>query len=558
MIAALLAAPAKAIGQSPCLDITITTHHLNPQRTGANTDETFLNHARLKSPDFGKLWEYPVRGNIYAQPLLLPVPGPPGRGPRCVVFVATAENFVYAFDADLPDPTPLWTYDAGSKNVALAGRVYLNDDGEGIGQNISPTIGIIGTPVIDVQHFTMYFVAMTQDKNDRFAHTLHAIDYRTGVVRQTTVITGDIEGGGRFNSHRENQRAALALAKDRIYIAWASFGDIQPYDGLVMSYAIVDSPTPLKKLNQFQVARFDPLIGKRHKGGGIWHSGGAPAVDEDENALYVVTGNGDSSNDHAGSDFDSSTVKLDIDLHPIDYYTPSYQNFLNENDLDLSVAGPMIPEDQLDANGKPVKLLLHGSKAGILYVLNRNNLGKFHDDSNNVIQELQVFENADDIGHQLAPTHIHTTPVYWKAPDGPRVYVGSDYNLGVRAFLFDHEKLKPEPVASNYFPRAPITQITLSAKGSTPGTGILWLVSSPVGVMASYPGILYAFNAETLEMLYSSETNPYDRLGDYPRFSVPIVAAGRVYVPTFSNKLVVYGMCTSSDPLRCRTRTKAP
>jgi hypothetical protein len=104
-----------------------------------------------------------------------------------------------------------------------------------------------------------------------------------------------IAGGGRFNSHRENQRAALAMAKDKIYVAWASFGDISPYDGLVMSYAIVDSPTPLKKLAQFQVASFDPLIGRRHKAGGIWHSGGGPAVDPEEAFLYVVTGNGDSS-----------------------------------------------------------------------------------------------------------------------------------------------------------------------------------------------------------------------------------------------------------------------
>jgi hypothetical protein len=555
LFATLVVATPDARGQPICGDVPVTTHHLNPQRTGANTDEKSLDHAKVASGNFGKLWEYPVRGDIYAQPLLARITINPAQGSVCAVFVATAENFVYAFNANNFDPKPFWVYDAGAENVALAGRVYLQDDGTSAAQNITPTVGIIGTPVIDLAHLTMYFVAMTQDGDSRFTHTLHAIDIRTGVLRQKTTISGDIAGGGQFNSQRENQRAALAIAKDKIYVAWASFGDIQPFDGLVMSYALVDSPTPLKKLQQFQVASFDPLIGRRHKGGGIWHSGGGPAIDPEEDFLYVVTGNGDSSNSHAGRDFDSSTVKLNTDLRPVDYYTPSYQNFLNEHDLDLSVAGPMIPEDQLDSNGRPVKLLIHGSKAGIVYVLNRDNLGKFHEDSNNVIQQLQVFSNADDLDHQLAPTHIHSVPVYWRAPDGPRVYVASDFNLGVRAFRFDHEKLATRPVASNFFPRAPITEITLSSDGSKPGTGILWCISSPTGTIASYPGILYAFNAETLDLLYSSEENPFDRLGDYPRFGVPIVSVGRVYVPTFSNKLVVYGMCPFGNDPRCRTRS---
>jgi hypothetical protein len=437
----------------------------------------------------------------------------------------------------------------------MAGRVYGSER-----QDISPTIGIIGTPVIDLDHFTLYFVAMTAktaDPNeDSVFHALHAIDIRTGVSRGNTVIAGSLEGGGDFNSRRENQRAALALVKDRIYIAWASFGDLGPFDGLMMSYDTMDSATPLAKQNQFQVARFKPTVGKRHKGGGIWQSGGGPAIDDSGMFLYVVTGNGDSSNDHAGSDFDSSVVKLNLKLNEVDYFTPSYQNFLNENDLDLSVAGPMIPPDQLNAAGKPVKLLLHGSKAGYLYVLDRNGLGRFHDNENRIIQTLRVFTDADDIGNQLNPSHIHTTPVFWNAPDGPRVYVASDWNLGVRAYRFDHEKLNPNPVAANFFPRAPVSQLSLSSFGSQSGTGILWLISSPSGTVFSYPGILYAFNAQTLELIYSSESNPFDRLGDYPRFNAATVAGGQVFVPTFSNKLVVYGLCsavatTTDQPCRC-------
>jgi outer membrane protein assembly factor BamB len=382
-----------------------------------------LTTQNVGSPDFGKLWEYPVRGRIYAQPLYVAFPqSPHAPNGQTLVYVATAENNVYAFDAHNPNPTPIWQYFAGPP--AIAGRVYADAD-----QNISPAIGIISTPVIDLIHSTLYFVAMSQpnpDKDD-FNHTLHAIDIPAGKVRGTVVITGSIAGGGSFNSQRENQRAALALVQDRIYIAWASFADHAPFDGLVMSYASMDTATPLKKMDQFQAAQADPLIGKRSKGGGIWHSGGGPAVDDRGDSIYVVTGNGDSSNTHAGSDFDSSTVKLDLSLNVADYYTPSYQNFLNENDLDLSVAGPMIPEDQFDAQGRRVKLLMHGSKAGLVYVLNRDGLGKFNEHSNNIIQTLRVFPDADDLAHQMTPSHIHTTPVYWRGPGGPRIYIASDY-----------------------------------------------------------------------------------------------------------------------------------
>jgi hypothetical protein len=495
---------------------------------------------------------------------------------------------VYAFDAFSKDPVPIWRYDAsdgtttlgpvsgassGFDKVPYSNRIYINDAGEKTGQGITPSVGIIGTPVIDMAHSTMYFVAMTNENSasinePKFVHTLHAISLVDGTRRMTITIKPELQGLG-WRSERQNQRSALALANDRIYIAWASFDDMTPFVGLVLAYFTVDSTQPLQPAGQFQVTGTSPCPsgnilgigdGPNRLKGGIWHSGGGVAVD-DQNFIYVVTGNGDSDNDNKcpGRDLDSSSVKLSPDLKVKDFFTPSYNNVLNTIDLDLSVAGPMIPTDQPNESGKPTKLLIHGSKAGIVYVLNRDDLGQYNEHSNRVIQELHVFPDAC---HGVActkvlayrdPTHVHTTPVFWKAPDGPRVFIGSDYNLGVRAFRFDHEKLNPTPVAANFFPRAPISQMSLSSFGDSPGTGILWFISSPAGILASYPGILYAFSAENLDMLYSSETNPFDRLGDYPRFNAPVVANHLVYVPTFSNKVAVYGLCQPGvNALRCR------
>lgn len=242
-----------------------------------------------------------------------------------------------------------------------------------------------------------------------------------------------------------------------------------------MSYGIVDSPAPLRKIDQFQVARFDPLLGPRHKSGGIWHSGGGPAVDERGQFLYVVTGNGASSNAHAGVDFDSSDVKLDLGLHVVDYYTPSFQNFLNENDLDLSVAGPMIPREWRDSNRNVVRRILHGSKQGIIYNLNRDNMGKFHE-HDNPIQQVTVFDEPNP-GATMQKRHIHSTPVFWETETDRRVYVASDWGLGIRAYKFnDDGLLNPTPILSTARnqPRYAITQFSLSANGST--NGVLWAV----------------------------------------------------------------------------------
>ena len=263
-------------------EVQVLTQHNNPQRTGANLEETVLTPVAVASPSFGQLGSYPVQGQVFAQSLFVSGIEVVGRGKRNVLFVATAHNLIFAFDADQTgEQALLWRFDAGSGIAANASQLYpgrrsCSGAGEGERPDVCPEVGIMGTPVIDLPHSTIYFVAMTQPVRGReeFFHTLHAVDIRSHQPRASIRINGSIEGGGTFNSGRQNQRAALALMGDRIFIAWAGFGDIAPYDGLVMSYGTVDSSEGLVKHEQFQVSRSDPVLGERFKKGGIWHSGG--------------------------------------------------------------------------------------------------------------------------------------------------------------------------------------------------------------------------------------------------------------------------------------------
>ncbi len=522
-------------------DVQILTQHNDPQRTGANLAESVLSPALVASDRFGPTGSYPVEGQVFAQPLYASGINIAGVGRRNVLFVATAHNWLYAYDADRSGSEALlWKFDAGSSSAASTGPLY-----PGRGTDISPEIGITGTPVIDLQHSTIYFVAMTESGHSEYVHTLFAVDLASHQTRSAIRITGEIEGGGTFNSARQNQRAAIALMGDRVYISWAGFGDIGPYDGLVMAYGIVDAPGGMVKHEQFQVSRFNPLLLARHKSGGIWHSGGGPAVDERNQFLYVVTGNGDSQEAHAGQDFDSSDVKLDNTLRVVDYFTPSFQGFLNDNDLDLSVSGPMIPPEWPDGRGGLVRRLLHGSIQGILYNLNRDNMGHFHENSN-PIQQVSVFEEPSPGNAQMPKRHIHTTPTYWQADTGRRVYVASDWGLGIRAYrLLDNGLLETSPflIARDDRNRYAINQLSRSADGAR--NGVLWAIGC-VSCVADAPpdtdakgkqSVLLAYDAGRLGApLYTSAN-----LGLFARFNTVTVANARVYVPTFSGTIAIFG-----------------
>ena len=208
----------------------MTTQHNDAARTGANLGETVLTTTNVNVSQFGKLFERAVDDEIYAQPLYVEGVSVPGVGIRNVVYVATNNDSVYAFDADDPAASaPLWRVNYTNPAAGIV-PVSRTDVGQACGTYVdfAGNIGIGGTPVIDAVAQTMYFVTRTKE-NGTFVQRLHAIDIRDGSERpgSPVVIQASVVGTGRrarrAEQHRvqranpESARRAAARSRHRLH-----------------------------------------------------------------------------------------------------------------------------------------------------------------------------------------------------------------------------------------------------------------------------------------------------------------------------------------------------
>ena len=305
----------------------VFTYHNDAARDGVNAQEYALSPGNVSTASFGKLFSCSVDGAIYAQPLWvsnLTV----GGVQHNVVFVATAHDSLYAFDADSSPCVALWSVSLIDVNHgATPGETSVPSGtvsplvGNGYG-DITPETGVIGTPVIDPSTGTLYVVSKSVDTSaspTAFYQRLHAIDITNGAERNlspTATIQGTYPGTGdggttvAFNAQQELQRPGLVLAGGTVYVAWASHEDKSPYYGWVIGYSYGSSG-----FTQTAVLNVTPNV----KYGGIWMSGGAPAVDPTGN-LYLLTGNGgfDANNANApNNDYGDSLLKLAVASSPV-------------------------------------------------------------------------------------------------------------------------------------------------------------------------------------------------------------------------------------------------
>ena len=301
--------------------VNVWTHRYDNARTGANLAETQLNTSDVNPAQFGKLFSYAVDADIYAQPLVIAGVDIQGKGVHDAVYVATNNNSVYAFDADNnqgANGQPLWHVNFNGPGVT---PIPASDTGAQGNIRTPGPIGIMGTPVIDQTTGTMYLVARTKEtvgSTVNYVQRLHALDITSGaekfsgpvVIQASVAGTGydNVGGSVTFNPLMENQRAGLTLANGNVYIAWASYGDTDPYHGWVMAYSA-------STLQQVGVLCVTP-DGER---GGIWQSGQPLSVDTSGN-LYVATANGDFD---GVRNFGESILKLNANLSSVlDWFTP--------------------------------------------------------------------------------------------------------------------------------------------------------------------------------------------------------------------------------------------
>ncbi len=456
-------------------------------------------------------------GAVYAQPLWVANVAI-GGGTHNVIVAATMRDSVYVFDADASPCVTYW-----NKTLIPAGETYGHYSDVNT-EDIYPDIGILGTPGIDSSSMTIYLVTKTKDASSTYHQRLHALKLADGseaanspvdITSSSVSVSGDCEGGSTvtFNAKTENQRPGLALVNGVVYISWASHGDNDPYHGWIVGY----KTSNLALATVFNASP-NAAEGLSYCRAGIWMSGGAPAADTSNN-LYVLTGNGIWDGTTA---FGDSALKLGTSsgLSVVDWFTPYNQMNLDGNDSDVGSGGAAV---LVNNSGPHPQLLIGGGKQGVLYVVDRTNMGHNHASDNN-----QIVQSLTPGGSSFS------TPAFW---NNTLYFFGA--GTSGKAFSLNSAKsnFNASPIS--------VTSTSFSWPGSTPsissnGTsnGIVWTIDSHSygtgdnGSAAAGPAVLHAFDANNLANELWNSSSPGNAAGNAVKFTVPTVANGRVYIGT--------------------------
>jgi hypothetical protein len=437
-----------------------------------------------------------------------------------VLIAATEHDSVYAFDAD--SGTTIWQV------TALKAGETPSDDG-GCGQ-ITPEIGITSTPVIDRTsgpNGAVYVVAMSRDASGNHHQRLHALDLTLGTelfggpvdVQATYPGTGDNSSNGNvvFDPGQYAERSALLLLNGVIYTGWTSHCDARPYTGWIMAY------------NESTLAQTSVLnVTPNGNEGSIWMAGAGLAADSSGN-IYFLDANGifDTTLNAGGfpseGDYGNAFMKLSTSggLAVADYFEMDNGVAESDSDTDLGSGGTIVLPDLIDGSGNTRHLAVGAGKDSNLYLVNRDSMGKFSANSNNIYQELAG----------ALPGGVFAMPAYFSN----KIYYGS-VGSPIQAFAITNAKLSTTAAAqtANSF-GYPGTTPSVSANGAS--NGVVWAVEN------SNPAVLHAYNAANLSELYNSNqaSNDRDQFGPGNKFITPAIVNGKVFVGTQTG-VAVFGL----------------
>jgi hypothetical protein len=559
--------------------VDVWTVGINNTRQGWNNAETVLTHATV--PGLKKLREFVVDEKIDVTPLVV--------GNK--LYVGSMSNTVFVFDVN--------TGAQIAKRQLAAPFDPRTDPGQMDRWKLYHSWGITATPVIDVATNTIYVTTFGKpaatSANTQRNNMLWILDAGTLLDKKPPVLmagNADNGGGGITNGFAEpyqKLRAGLGLLTDTagnkaVVVCFSINGENPngPGHGFVAVYDI-------RGLNRAPGFTPTPAIWNVTPGGGaggIWMSGSGPAIEG--NDIYLATGNGMDPGTKAGN-FSESFVKLRYTAGTsgvnggkpalaVNDYWGAFSDFgRQDQDQDLGAAGVFI----IPARGN----LIGGGKDGILYNLNKDNLGTDSWQHHfNLPFVASYLPNPPNGGAGLAPTtvadenwpivkldrnlhtqvpsgkshHIHGTPVYMETATGGIIFLwGENERLKAYNYDFTTKRIASFRAEGTQFASGvmdapggmPGGRAVLSSNGTTPGTGIVWAAYPVQGNANSevVHGALVAYDATTinggvLKQLFHSDAKAANDMGDFAKYSTPVVANGKVYVGTFSNKVVQYGL----------------
>jgi hypothetical protein len=495
--------------------VSVLTYHNDDARDGANLQEVLLTPSIVNQSQFGKLLSYPVDGQAYAQPLYMSGLSI-GGGTHNVVFVETQNNSVYAFDADATSAPGTTFWHVGP--ATLGPSVPKGDKG-----GVNPNVGILSTPVIDPSTNTMYLVVETSNTGPNGTpFFLHALDVTTGIDKAGSPVAINASYNGDTLATSSYQRMGLALSPvtNWLYIA---FGD-SPH-GWVLAY---DTKTLTQK------AVFDDT--NLAAGGGFWAGGEAPAIDDSNGNVYLMSGTDYDDQwispppAFTQTGYNDSFLNLNASTLSVQsYFSPDNNYTLSANDADLGAGGNIL----VPGNSQYPQVLIGGGKDGNVFIVNPLDMGGFTD-ANKVIQTNQICTNGYN--------NIFSTPVYWNGT----IYYHCNGNV-IQAYSWNGNtaQMSTSPIASG--------TVTYQMHGATPSlsangaaNGVIWDIDNSnyndsLGIPQG-PSVLHAYDATNLNELYnSSQAGSRDTAGQALKFTVPTVANGKVFVGT-STELDIYGL----------------
>jgi hypothetical protein len=178
-----------------------------------------------------------------------------------------------------------------------------------------------------------------------------------------------------------------------------------------------------------------------------------------------------------------------------------------------------------DQPGAHPHLMVAGGKGGTLYVIDIDHMGGFHAGS-----------DAHAVGKRQFPKHpLFGAPAFWNG----HVFVIAGGDVLRDLVLRDGRLTQAHAAAPPKYPDAGATPV-VSSHGTA--DGIVWAITSYNWQRSGPPAVLHAYDAADVgrELYNSEQTGTRDRAGQALRFTIPLVAAGRVYVGT-RGELDVYG-----------------
>jgi hypothetical protein len=493
-------------------------------RTGWYPDEPSLTPALLSGGGFQQVFKDSLQGQIYAQPLTA----------NGVLLVATEDNWVYGLNP--VTGAHLWAKEVGTPVNTLEAPIECTD--------LEPRLGITGTPVIDTVNNVAYFVSSRyiNGSSGESGWYMHAVELNSGkeVANFPVKIEGEAQNlppGVKFEATQELQRPALLMMNGVVYAGFGSHCDHSPYQGWIVGVSAAGKVTTKWATSGH--------------GGSIWQSGGG-LVSDGPGQILFSTGN----DEGVAGEWDppeglgsappegklgESVVRVKVQpsgtLQATDFFSPFNSKELDESDVDLGSSAPVALPSQYFGTASVPELLLQEGKQGVVYLLNRRNLGGRTSNDSTVVQKPSPSGG------------VWGAAAVWPG-EGGYVYVPAVGEGVFRFYKYEVEAGNPRlslaatsPEEFTFGSGSPI----VTSNGTTSGTGILWITRCPNNGCAEAKLVAYnpvPLGKEALQVLWEAP------IGTASKFSRPDASNGHIYVGNREGAIFGYSgpQLTSSSP----------